>query len=277
VLSDRAEHTKSAVADPALLAALGRPAPDDFYALLRCGAGASFGEVKAAYRALAKAVHPDIVGESATNLLTVLNLAVATLTDERLRQQYDEALAQWRERGSRFSGQAVSAWGAAAEGETDAVFVDECACTGCRRCVDVAPETFGLEDEWGRARVHTQWGNARTSVEEAVDTCPVSVIYYVPRDEVALLEFVMAQCTRESVAMINQRLGGNAGGNAGNDDPFEKAATFIAKRRGAFTGDAAAQLRLRRQDDALAAIIASAWLALPEDLRARVWPEVPQS
>lgn len=275
MLADR-EHSKSAVSDPALLA-LGRPAPDDFYALLRCGDGASFGEVKAAYRALAKSVHPDIVGASGTNLLTVLNLAVATLTDENLRQQYDAALAQWRERGSRFSGQPVSLWPPTAEGETEAVFVDECACTGCRRCVDVAPETFALEEDWGRARVHTQWGNTRSSVAEAVETCPVSVIYYVPRDEVALLEFVMAQCTRESVAMINQRLGGNAGGNSGNDDPFEKAATFIAKRRGAFAGDAAAQMRQRRQDDALAAVIASAWLALPEELRTRVWPEVPQS
>ena len=35
------------------------------------------------------------------------------------------------------------------------------------------------EDEYGRARVHTQWGNDAELVEEAVQMCPVDCISYV--------------------------------------------------------------------------------------------------
>jgi hypothetical protein len=74
ILSERKRFTRE-VSDAASLDTLGVPAPDDFYRLLRVAPGASFAEVKAAYRKLAKAVHPDVVGEAAHALAIVLNLA----------------------------------------------------------------------------------------------------------------------------------------------------------------------------------------------------------
>jgi len=231
--------------------------------------------VKAAWRTISKVVHPDVAGPSATSLAVVLNLAVATLTEPDLRRRYDEALSEWRgSEGGHFDGQPVSAWGTSPEAlaETEAVFVDECACIGCRKCVHVAPNTFSMEEDFGRARVHTQWGDCRDRIAEAVETCPVSVISYVEKKELALLEFALKSCTRENVYVIARRRSGNFGASPGNDDPFAKAAAFLASRRVSFSSDGDGRLQKRAHDAALAGAIASAWLQLDEEVRARVWP-----
>jgi curved DNA-binding protein CbpA len=147
VLAERKRYTRG-YADDAALAALAVSAPDDYYSLLRVAPGASFAEVKAAYRALAKLVHPDVVGEAAHDLAIVLNLANATLTDETTRVAYDQALREWRSVAGSFDGQPVSEW-RGTDADEDAVFIDECACIGCGKCVHVAPATFGLEEDWG--------------------------------------------------------------------------------------------------------------------------------
>ncbi len=73
------------------------------------------------------------------------------LTDEHTRRAYDDALREWRAAAGSFDGRPVSEW----RGEDDeqmAIFVDECACIGCRKCVNVAPDTFALEEDFGAAR-----------------------------------------------------------------------------------------------------------------------------
>ena len=202
----------------------------------------------------------------------VLNVAVATLTDESLRQQYDAALAEWRSVMGHFNGLPVSAWATSPDAlaETEAVFVDECACIGCKKCVHVAPATFAMEEEYGRARVHTQWGDTRERVAEAVATCPVSTIFYVDKKELPLLEFALKSCTREDVYVLARRRSGNFGSPPGNDDPWAKAASFLASRRKSF-GEGNG-LRQRAHDAEVSGAISSAWLQLDEGLRARTWP-----
>jgi ferredoxin len=272
VISERKRYTRQVGGEDASLLQLGERAPEDFYVLLRVAPDSSAADIKAAFRKLAKLVHPDLVGPAAHNLAIVMNLAVATLTEDATRAAYDAALLEWRANAApSFDGIPVSLW-AGSDSETEAIFVDECACIGCGKCVHVAPQTFALEDEWGRARVHTQWGDDREVIAEAIATCPVSTISYVQKTELALLEWVMKSCTRESIANIARRRGGNFGSSPGDDDPFAKAATFLMRRRNAAAGD---DKRLQRasQDDALAATIAKAWLALDPELRDRVWPE----
>ena len=63
----------------------------------------------------------------------------------------------------------------------------------------------GQEDEYGRARVTTQWADDAEYVSEAIDLCPVDCISYVPRDQLALLEFVMKSCKREDPAILARR------------------------------------------------------------------------
>ena len=81
----------------------------------------------------------------------------------------------------------------------------------------------------------------------------------------------LAQCRREDIAIITRRKSGNFGPSSGNDDPFARAALFLMQRRNAKAGE---EFRAQRsaQDDALAASIAKAWLALDPELRQRTWP-----
>ena len=45
------------------------------------------------------------------------------------------------------------------------VFVDEHDCIGCYNCANMAPNTFFMEDEYGRARVYQQWGDSDEDVQ----------------------------------------------------------------------------------------------------------------
>ncbi|WP_337960621.1 J domain-containing protein [Kutzneria chonburiensis] len=59
----------------------------DYYELLGVPRGASAAEVKSAYRALAKVMHPDAGGTAGT--FRLLQLAYETLTDPTRRARYD--------------------------------------------------------------------------------------------------------------------------------------------------------------------------------------------
>ena len=52
----------------------------------------------------------------------------------------------------------------------------------------IAQSTFFMEEENGRARVFEQWGDDETTIQIAIDTCPVDCIHYVPYDELVQLE-----------------------------------------------------------------------------------------
>ncbi|KAF7104737.1 hypothetical protein CFC21_111669 [Triticum aestivum] len=59
------------------------------YEVLGLGAGASKGEIKAAYRRLAREVHPDAVGGGGDEGFIRLHAAYATLADPDERARYD--------------------------------------------------------------------------------------------------------------------------------------------------------------------------------------------
>lgn len=64
------------------------------------------------------------------------------------------------------------------------VYVDEVTCIGCKNCVHVAPNTFYLEDNYGRSRVYNQDGDTEDIVQEAMDTCPVNCIHWLDYTEI---------------------------------------------------------------------------------------------
>jgi len=68
------------------------------------------------------------------------------------------------------------------------VFVDEVTCIGCTHCRFVAPNTFMLEDDYGRARVFQQGGDNQELIDEAVECCPVECIHQVSHTELVRLE-----------------------------------------------------------------------------------------
>ncbi|WP_255475659.1 ferredoxin [Synechococcus sp. A15-127] len=64
-----------------------------------------------------------------------------------------------------------------------AVWVDEAVCIGCRYCAHVATNTFVVEQSFGRSRAIRQDGDSSERIQEAIDTCPVDCIHWVPFEE----------------------------------------------------------------------------------------------
>lgn len=71
---------------------------------------------------------------------------------------------------------------------TKFLFVDELTCIGCTHCKFVAPNTFMLEDDFGRARVYRQGGDTPDKIDEAIECCPVECIHQVSHTELVRLE-----------------------------------------------------------------------------------------
>ncbi len=69
-----------------------------------------------------------------------------------------------------------------------AVWVDQAVCIGCRYCVHVAVNTFVLEPRWGRSTALRQDGDSTELIQEAMDTCPVDCIHWVPYEDLTTLE-----------------------------------------------------------------------------------------
>lgn len=65
----------------------------------------------------------------------------------------------------------------------EAIWVDEDVCIGCRYCAHVACNTFLVEPHRGRSRVIRQNGDSPERVQEAIDTCPVDCIHWLPFEQ----------------------------------------------------------------------------------------------
>ena len=79
----------------AAAAAAAVPEFTDYYAVLDVGEAASAGEIKRAYRALAKACHPDVSGEAGHAATVALNEAYRVLSAQRSRREYDRLRRDW--------------------------------------------------------------------------------------------------------------------------------------------------------------------------------------
>lgn len=246
-----------------------RRAPTDYFHLLSVDFQSSEEDIKGSYRELQRLCHPDRAGESANDAAAHLNAAYAMLSDPRMRSEYTEAVRTFRSEMGAFDGKPVSTWEGGSQ--TLAVFVDETTCIGCQQCTFCAPKTFALEDHYGRARVRAQWADDAVAIEDAVQMCPVDCIYYVPRSQLALMEYVMKACKREDVAILARRRTGNMASTVG-DNPFVRAASFVKAQRAANLNVSAHNVA-RAHGHELAAAIAAAWHKLPEQVRQKGWPE----
>eukprot|EP00210_Caulerpa_lentillifera_P004250 g4054.t1 len=254
---------------PSFDSAYNSAAPGDYYELLGIDHEAETDEIKTAFRERQRIAHPDIAGESAVDVSVLLNQAYKTLMDSTLRQQYNEELHLFNQSHGVFDGKPVSTWGGSNQ-EQRAVFVDETSCIGCKNCTMCAPETFVMEEVWGRARVVHQWGDDKELIREAIDMCPVDCIYIVMKKQLALLEFVMKTCEREDAAILARRRSGNMGSAPSKNSPFTRAGKFIDNRRNAKLSSDAVWTHVQTEE--LAGAIARAWLQLPREIRAKGWP-----
>mmetsp|Transcript_32885 Transcript_32885/g.84020 ORF Transcript_32885/g.84020 Transcript_32885/m.84020 type:complete len:392 (-) Transcript_32885:319-1494(-) len=205
----------------------------DYYTLLQVDDDASQAEIKSAYRSLAKACHPDYLGGKGHEICILLNEAYEVLSDPSERAAYNYQLEQAIiDTTDGYSGQPLSKWMVNTEmgknedpNESRGVFVDENTCIGCKMCVWCAPATFRMEDEYGRSRVFAQWSNTEDDIEAAINSCPVSCISWVDKEELPALEYVMQnEVKRVNVGVMM------AGQGGGVEDVFQATQKFLKQR-----------------------------------------------
>eukprot|EP00239_Pterosperma_sp_CCMP1384_P000589 CAMPEP_0197844412 /NCGR_PEP_ID=MMETSP1438-20131217/1397_1 /TAXON_ID=1461541 /ORGANISM="Pterosperma sp., Strain CCMP1384" /LENGTH=340 /DNA_ID=CAMNT_0043455179 /DNA_START=253 /DNA_END=1275 /DNA_ORIENTATION=+ len=196
----------------------------DYYELFGVARDSNKDVIKKAYYNAQKECHPDLAGEGGADACVLLNAAYEILADPEQRSKYDAQLAIVDMNDDEgFTGEPLSQW-SGAPGETQAVFVDECACIGCKQCIWEAEDTFTIDEDYGRSRVANQWANGEEELQNAIDSCPVDCIYWVEKEQLPVLEHVMAQMQRTDVGIMMARQGG-AGA-----DPFQEAALFARRR-----------------------------------------------
>ena len=169
---------------------------------------------------------------------------------------------------------------AAGPREERAVFVDEVACTGCTLCIDQAPNTFELEEQFGRARVAAQWASSEEEIQAACAVCPVDCIHWVPRGDLPSLEFVMRnKVKRVDVGLMMAGMGNERDGEAGTD-VFSARDSFVRQRliRQAYqaaevrtaAGEAKGEATFRRHTEG-AEELAAAALAVSSAMNEESW------
>ncbi|PON84240.1 DnaJ domain-containing protein [Trema orientale] len=174
---------------------------NNYYELLGVSVDSESQQIKEAYRKLQKKYHPDVAGQKGHEYTLMLNEAYKVLMREDLRWKYDVSIGQVRRNFSKNrSGLGYSTWNGPLRSQ--ALFVDENACIGCRDCVHHASNTFTMDEALGCARVKVQYGDDKQKIEVSVDSCPVNCIYWVESEELPVLEFLIKPQPKEGYGVF---------------------------------------------------------------------------
>ncbi|XP_022147843.1 chaperone protein dnaJ C76, chloroplastic [Momordica charantia] len=208
---------------------------DDYYAVLGLLPDASPEQIKKAYYNCMKECHPDLSGDDpdTTNFCMFVNEVYEVLSDPVQRMVYDE-----------IHGYALTAINPFMDDSStkDLAFVDEFSCIGCKNCANVAPDVFGIEEDFGRARVYSQCGNAQR-VQEAIDSCPVDCIHWTSAAQLSLLEDEMRRVERINVAFMLSGMGSSA------VDVFRQASSRWEKRQAKVLQQAKVRMTKKKSSD----------------------------
>ncbi|CAL5038504.1 unnamed protein product [Urochloa decumbens] len=159
---------------------------DYYYQVLGVTVRSTPQEIKEAYRKLQKQHHPDIAGYKGHDYTLLLNEAYKVLMRNPSRHVDGKNRASF---GSGYTGDGYSSWNGPVRSQ--ALFVDENKCIGCRECVHHAARTFAMDDVLGSAHVDIQFGDLEQQIQVlAVESCPVNCIHWVESQELPVLEFL---------------------------------------------------------------------------------------
>ncbi|KAM6548706.1 hypothetical protein CsatB_020382 [Cannabis sativa] len=135
----------------------------------------------------------------------MLNKAYNVLMREDERCKYDISIGEVVSNRRNFSRNRpgldyYSTWNGPFRSQ--ALFVDENACIGCRDCVHHASKTFMMDETLGCARVKVQFGDNDRNIEVSVDSCPVNCIHWVDSEELPMLEFLVKPQPKEGYGVF---------------------------------------------------------------------------
>lgn len=175
----------------------------NYYELLGISVDSSSQQIKESYRKLQKKYHPDIAGQQGHEYTLMLNEAYSVLMKDDMRKDYDASIGHVRVgfKGDNLN-MGYSSWNGPFRPQ--ALFVDEKACIGCRECVHNARNTFIMDEIVGCARVNVQFGDDDSSIEVAVESCPMDCIHWVEREELAVLEYLNTPRPKQGYGVFNQ-------------------------------------------------------------------------
>ncbi|KAE8709964.1 chaperone protein DnaJ-like isoform X2 [Hibiscus syriacus] len=78
-----------------------------------------------------------------------------------------------------------------------------------KNCANVTCDVFRIEEDFGRARVHGQFGNPEL-VQQAIDGSPVDCIHWTSAAQISLLEDEMRRVERVYVALMLSGMGSSS-------------------------------------------------------------------
>lgn len=162
---------------------------DYYYQVLGIAIQSTPQQIKEAYRKLQKQHHPDIAGYKGHDYTLLLNEAYKVLMRDVSSSRHADGRGRSRVgSGAGYTGDGYSSW----EGpvRSQALFVDENKCIGCRECVHHAARTFAMDDVLGSAHVEVQFGDLEQQIQLAVESCPVDCIHWVESHDLPVLEFL---------------------------------------------------------------------------------------
>ncbi|CAL1352486.1 unnamed protein product [Linum trigynum] len=209
---------------------------DDYYAVLGLLPDATPEQIKKAYYNCMKACHPDLSGDDAetTNFCMFINEVYEVLSDPVQRMVYDEIHGYALTGINPFLDDSCT---------RDHAFVDEFSCIGCKNCANVAPDVFGIEEDFGRARVYSQCG-VSDLVQQAIESCPVDCIHWTSAAQLSLLEDEMRRVERVNVALMLSGMG------SASVDVFRMASSRWEKRQAKVLEKARVQMMKKNGKDA---------------------------
>ncbi|KAG7672613.1 hypothetical protein Ndes2526B_g08860 [Nannochloris sp. 'desiccata'] len=208
------------VANTDMQTSMAEETESDYYSILGIAPSATRLEIKKAYRNAMKDWHPDQSNDEENHEFAIfLNQIYETLMDDDSRAEYDVI--------SGFSFTGVNPF-ADRSYPLEFAFVDEFSCIGCRNCHNIAPKTYAMEEEFGRARVMKQGVDTVDKLQESIDSCPVTCIHWVSAPQLTMLEETMARMERVNVWILM-----NGGGKGANLNVFGEASIAWEKRRAA--------------------------------------------
>jgi len=231
-------------------------------------------EIKAAHRRVVKLVHPDVLGDEASELQIIVSEAYDILTDEEKKADYDRMLRKGK------PSLAQSMWGADLPSDVRGCFVDETKCSACYQCCDLASSTFDIRTEKDRedkAYVKTQYGDAVWLVYEAVKSCPTQAIRMVSRENIPLIEYAMTKSV-----MMKERARDNPVPGVEVPGPFDILQEFMwdelidmdMDKAKAEREDPYSDTEVAEELSDKAFVMYQAALCVPEDVREKLWPEI---